>query len=99
MNIEIAPIEFQKELNWYDARLYCFSLTIDGKTGWRLPTNKEQEFLKSLTIESADEWYWTSDDYAENLVVCYNWHSEMCASAHKEKNACYARPVRDLKDN
>ena len=36
--IEIAPEEFwQDRLNWLDAKLYCFSLNIDGKTGWRLP--------------------------------------------------------------
>ena len=97
MNIEIAPIEFQKELNWEDAKLYCFSLTIDGKTGWRLPTNKEQEFLQSQTVESSDEWYWTSND-DDDWVVCYNWHSELGSHSFKE-HIRYARPVRDLKDN
>ena len=42
--IEFAPEKYWIELDWYDAKVYCFSLTIDGKTGWRLPT------LKSLLI-------------------------------------------------
>jgi hypothetical protein len=41
MNFEIAPKSTETKLNWNDARLYCFSLNIDGKTGWRLPTNDE----------------------------------------------------------
>ena len=41
MNFEIAPKSTEKEYNWYDARLYCFALTIDGKSGWRLPTYEE----------------------------------------------------------
>lgn len=41
MNFEIAPKETEIQSNWYDAKIYCFSLNIDGKTGWRLPTKDE----------------------------------------------------------
>lgn len=95
MNIELAPIEYQKALNWYDANLYCFSLNIDGKIGWRLPTVKEESWLKHQSIPSSDEWYWTADEQGDS-VVCYNWHSELGSHVHKEQNCCYARPVRVL---
>jgi hypothetical protein len=39
--IELAPREYYKDLNFDDANLYCFSLNIDGKVGWRLPTKME----------------------------------------------------------
>lgn len=42
MNFEIAPKSTEVKLNWDDAKLYCFSLAIDGKTGWRLPTVRER---------------------------------------------------------
>ena len=41
MKFEIAPIETETRGNWYEARMYCFSLDIDGKVGWRLPTKEE----------------------------------------------------------
>jgi hypothetical protein len=41
MNFELAPEEFHKKLSLEEAQLYCFSLNIDGKTGWRLPTYNE----------------------------------------------------------
>jgi hypothetical protein len=39
--IEIAPIDRELKLNYEEAMLYCFSLNIDGKIGWRLPTKNE----------------------------------------------------------
>ena len=41
MTIEIAPIEYHKILTANEAVLYCFSLNINGKIGWRLPTTSE----------------------------------------------------------
>ena len=39
--IEIAPEEYWKPLTMQEAKLYCFSLNIDDKIGWRLPTKDE----------------------------------------------------------
>jgi hypothetical protein len=39
--IEIAPTEYWKRITMEEAKLYCFSLNIDGKIGWRLPTERE----------------------------------------------------------
>jgi hypothetical protein len=36
--IEIAPEEYHKKLSWNEAMLYCFSLNINGKIGWRIPS-------------------------------------------------------------
>lgn len=34
MRIEISSKEYWKELNYYDALLYCSMLVIDGKNEW-----------------------------------------------------------------
>jgi hypothetical protein len=41
MTIEIAPLNYHKECSLPEAILYCFTLNIDGKIGWRLPTDEE----------------------------------------------------------
>lgn len=55
MNIEIAPREYWKKLSWMDAKLYCFSLNIDGKIGWRLPTWVEYDNIQGVCG-------WTEED-------------------------------------
>jgi hypothetical protein len=39
--IEIAFAEYWKVLTLNEAVMYCFSLNIDGKIGWRFPIYKE----------------------------------------------------------
>lgn len=45
IEFEIAPEEYWQELTLEDGRFYCFSLNIDGKSGWRFPTVRECCFL------------------------------------------------------
>jgi hypothetical protein len=44
MTIEIAPKEYFKELNYYDSLLYCQLLNIDGKEGWKLPSDNQKQY-------------------------------------------------------
>lgn len=48
--LEVAPHEYRPELTWQEAKMYCFSLTIDGTTGWRLPTSFE---WNTLTVQDS----------------------------------------------
>ena len=65
--IEIAPEEYWKELTLPESIVYCFSLSIDGKIGWRLPT--ETEYVDRICSigytgwdqSDADDVYDTSD--------------------------------------
>jgi hypothetical protein len=50
LKIEIAP-ESDLRMSYNDAILYCFSLNIDGKIGWRMPSFNE--YLDT----SAIGWY------------------------------------------
>jgi hypothetical protein len=43
MTIEIAPKEYWKRLNYYDALLYLSILNIDGKEGWKLPSDNQKQ--------------------------------------------------------
>lgn len=49
--IEIAPTS-ENWLSYEEAVLYCFALNIDGKIGWRLPTDRE--FQNNCRIRG---WY------------------------------------------
>jgi hypothetical protein len=50
LKIEIAP-KSDSQMSYNDAILYCFSLNIDGKIGWRMPT------LDEYLGTSAMGWY------------------------------------------
>ena len=60
--IEIAPAEYWKKLNYYEAIMYCFSLNIDGKIGWRLPNSVEYE-LTEKTGWSVDDLHFFTDTF------------------------------------
>lgn len=63
MNFEIAPKETEIQANWDDARLYCFSLNIEGKTGWRLPTKEELNEIYESDNDFEKSYYWSSTEY------------------------------------
>lgn len=46
--IEIAPTEYWEQIPINQSKLYCFSLTIDGKVGWRLPTQQEYNHYAAI---------------------------------------------------
>ena len=62
MNIEIAPKEYEKWLNWHDAKLYCELLTIDGKMDWRLPTKDELNEIYTSENDFVGSYYWSSTE-------------------------------------
>jgi hypothetical protein len=51
-------------MTYDEARMYCFSLNIDGKIGWRLPTSNEymqnSKITESLHLgRTKGTWYVT----------------------------------------
>jgi hypothetical protein len=99
MKFEIAPTIIAA--NWDDARLYCFSLNVDGKTGWRLPTIDE---LIDVTYEIRDamdeDWYWSSTEEITNTKNV--WGRIGTDYSEYGKNTCdktllgYVIPIRDV---
>lgn len=97
MNFEIAPNSSVIKANWYDARLYCFALIIDGKTGWRLPTGKElntHPFGEMVTDVESWSGFWQEADVNEWLPYRIN---NLYHFRRTDKLTCC--PVRDIKDN
>lgn len=102
--IEIAPREFEFETKSYDdAKLYCFSLNIDGKVGWRLPTREE---LDSIYESDNDFSHQTSTGYAPFYVTSSACSEGTYLRSFRDGSGDYfkypwlyafiVRPVRDL---
>lgn len=110
MTIELSPTQYETRLSWDNAIFYCFSLNIDGKTGWRLPTIDE---ITELNLNGGFYWCF-QDERAEmywGLITNgmrhlpydpINYAPSMFGARvdFDSKEECYlVRPVRDLKDN
>lgn len=99
MNFEISPKSTEIEASWDNALLYCFSLNIDGKTGWRLPTKQESIEIYESQNNFEKRNYWTSTKYdGKNEALVQNFASggQYCKYTYVIVNV---RAVRDLKDD
>ena len=73
MNFEVAPKSTEIQSNWDDARLYCFSLNIDGETGWQLPTMGELNEIYQAENDFEEMWYWSSTEDIDNHSWGHNF--------------------------
>lgn len=97
MKFEIAPKETEIQANWDDAKLYCSSLNIDGKKGWRLPTKEELNTIYNSENNFGSGrycGYWSSTDYVGNAA----WVQVLSSTGfqYDKGNSFYVRAVRDL---
>jgi hypothetical protein len=61
MKYEIAPKDTEiKAVYWEEATLYCFTLNINDKTGWRLPTKEELNEIYQSKNDFDGHFYWSS---------------------------------------
>ena len=60
--IEIGPIS-QESMSYDNAILYCFSVNIDGKIGWRMPTFYEYIELHAMGWYVYDDLRYSNDLY------------------------------------
>jgi hypothetical protein len=97
MKFEIAPKSTETRLNWDDAKLYCFSLNIDGKTGWRLPTKEELDSIYHSENDFVCTFYWSSTEDSGSTAWNQNFDNGHQFYNFKVYGA-YVRAVRDLKD-
>ena len=64
MTFEVAPKEFRIRCTYNNALWYCFTLNVNGRTGWRLPTKKE------VSRHNLTGWYLNrSNGSWEELIV------------------------------
>lgn len=99
MNFEIAPKTSEIQANWYDAKLYCFSLNIDGKIGWRLPTKEELTVIYESQNDLVGNGYWSSTECDGNDAWVQGMRYGHQANGSKNCGGYYVRAIRDLKDN
>jgi hypothetical protein len=95
MNIEISPKEYERQLNWDDAMMYCQLLVIDGKNDWRLPTKEELNDIYNSENDFVGPYYWSSTEvngsnaWLQNLSSGYQYYSY-------KNDSYYVRAVRSL---
>lgn len=67
-------------VNWFDALLYCESLTLGGEEDWRLPNVRELQSLVDYgrynvaldpLFTALPSWYWTSTTEAEDSISAW----------------------------
>ncbi len=104
MNIEMSPKEYERQLNWYDANIYCQLLVIDNKDDWRLPTKEElndiynsENDLTLNDVKLAYFWSSTEDSTNDNAVYVVNFTIRGGYGQCLKNGNNYVRPVRDLK--
>ena len=101
MKFEIAPKETATKLTWEDAKLYCFSLNANNKTGWRLPTLEELYYVReNLDSNFGHYYYWSSESTADRASCVfmggYMYPSKDCTRNSPTTFTFYVRAVRDL---
>jgi hypothetical protein len=75
MNFEIAPKSTEIKATWDEARMYCFSIIIDGKVGWRLPTKDELNEIYESENDFTLYWYWSSSEYSGSHIWVQYFHN------------------------
>lgn len=96
MNFEIAPNSTEIKANWDDARLYCFALNIDGKTGWRLPTKEELNEIYESVNDFEKAWYWSSTEDAGDGAWAQNMSDGGQYDDTKANGGGYVRAIRSI---
>ena len=96
MNFEIAPKETETILSWDDAHLYCFSLNIDGKTGWRLPTMNELREIYKSDNDFEDTWYWSSTEHDMHNAWNQNFYNGFRDTNRKISGGLLVRAIRSI---
>ena len=96
MNFEIAPKSTEIQAKWDDARFYCFSLNIDGKTGWRLPTKDELNEIYKLENDFEKLWYWSSTESNGGYAWTQGFYDGGQNLNNKGYGIFYVRAIRSV---
>ena len=96
MKFEIAPKSTEIQANWGGARMYCFSLKVDGKVGWRLPTKDELNEIYQSENDYELDWYWSSTERNDNLSWYQDFYNGAQYSFGKGYTKGYIRAIRSI---
>jgi hypothetical protein len=97
MKYEIAPKSTETRLTWEEARMYCFSLNIDGKIGWRLPTKEELNEIYESVNDFEKAWYWSSTENNGNTAWSQGFNGGYRSNGGNKVNGLnYVRAIRSI---
>lgn len=96
MKIEIIDKQYERKLNWYDGKLYCELLTIDGKNDWRLPTIEELVDISYSATDFNSSCYWSSSVNDRGLPMYREFSKNGFMGYNNFSANYYIRPVRTL---
>ena len=97
IKFEIAPKSTEIQADWDTAIAYCDSLTIDGKTGWRLPTKEELNEIYESNNDFQKDWYWSSNE--DNCDDAWNQYFRNGYQYNANKGNCgYVRAIRSFSE-
>ncbi len=89
------------DINWKDSETYCKSLTIAGKSDWRLPNAKEAvKIIESKNLNTEKESYvmWTATKAGKKRAKIVGIsQAAVNVLAIQYKGQCRARCVQDIK--
>ena len=99
--IEISTSDYWKlNVTHEEAQLYCFMLQIDGKKGWRLPTEKEADDMVGMIHDDRDKYAYIDfedlgefSEYWADFDSLGMWTIE---DDHDVDSVCDVIPVRDI---
>jgi len=96
MKFEIAPKSTEIQSTWDDARLYCFSLNIDGKVGWRLPTKQELNEIYQSENDFRKTFYWSSTEASGVNAWAQGFNGGYQYDTNKSRGGYYVRATRSI---
>ena len=103
--LEAAPPDFEFEGNWNSANTVCRLLSINGFTGWRLPTRDELSFmylnLKQKGLGGfGNDTYWSSTEERAVLgfTMYHNFGSNLVLGADRLGRGLVSYKVRSVRE-
>jgi hypothetical protein len=96
MNFQIAPKSTEIQTNWFDARFYCFSLNVNGKSGWRLPNIDELNEIYLSENDFEKRWYWSSTEDSGNDAWSQYMSNGSQYGGNKSFGGTYVRAIRSI---
>lgn len=102
--IEVANSDYWKlNVTLESAQMYCFILEIDGKRGWRLPTQLEADSMVNMIYDDHNHDHIDFDDLGEfseywsDFDSLGMWtESDVSNNDSEYTSICDVIPVRDI---